>query len=126
MPVNPTIRAPRMPAHIADGRCLGCDGTYADFRSGVSFADAAMILRSAAKAEGDAGGGFRTRRAVLWVMRAAKLRGFVAAHYGCGPEAARREALRAACGTCTTLCPWCDPDHRADGAGDGAGPVRRF
>jgi hypothetical protein len=41
-------------------------------------------LRDAAKAAGDEGGGFRSRRAVLWWLRCLKLRDWYMAHAGCG------------------------------------------
>jgi hypothetical protein len=45
---------------------------------------AADQLRDAAKAAGDEGGGFRSRRAVLWWLRCLKLRDWYLSHAGCG------------------------------------------
>lgn len=84
-PVNPEIREPRSPGPwVDDVRCLVCGARYERHRAGVDWTDAVQRLRAAARAEGDAGGGFRSRRPVLWTLRTLKLESWYQAHYACG------------------------------------------
>ncbi len=93
VPVNPLIMLPEPPTRKIPGgrrilwvdftRCT-CGGTYAAFRSGATFADASLRLRQAAKAAGDDGGGFRSRRPVLTQLRAIKLEAWFLEHWPCG------------------------------------------
>lgn len=84
--VNPKAPEPAPPGPwVGSDRCLVCGARYQAFRSG-SFEEAAHRLRAAAKADGDAGGGFRSRRAVLWWRRVIKLEAWYLEHYMCGAD----------------------------------------
>jgi hypothetical protein len=94
---------------LVDIRCIcgAHPGTYRRFNSGVTFGEAADALRTAnqlaevAESQGtlefkphltggdwhdEAPGGFRSRRAVLWMMRVIKLQAFYDAHRICGDD----------------------------------------
>lgn len=91
--VNPWIAMPKPPCvrrsyrrkeWVTETSCV-CGATYAAFKPGVTFEQGALALRQLAKAEGDEGGGFRSVRPVLTMMRALKLQLWFEEHYGCCP-----------------------------------------
>lgn len=83
--VNLWWGAPSAPGDWVDEHeCRVCGARYETFRGPESFHSAARLIRYRAKAEGDDGGGYRSRGPVLWVMRAAKLAAWFEAHYPCG------------------------------------------
>lgn len=82
--VNPTIARPLSCGGWVNETACQCGALYVDFRAYPSFADAADRLRKAAQAAGDDGGGYRSRRPVLWVMRCIKLDAWFQEHYACG------------------------------------------
>jgi len=83
--VNPLWSEPRSPGPWVDSRyCYSCGDSYKDFRGPLDFASAADLIRRTAKAAGDMGGGFRSRRAVLWWMRVGKLDAWYLKHMVCG------------------------------------------
>lgn len=57
---------------------------YRDHRGGYGFAEATHRLRQSAKGEGDDGGGYRSRRSVLWWLRVLKLEDWYQTHGECG------------------------------------------
>jgi hypothetical protein len=61
-----------------------CGAAYARHRGCYSFQMAVDALRDAAQAAGDEGGGYRSRRAVLWWLRVLKLRDWYMTHATCG------------------------------------------
>lgn len=95
---NATFPKPLPPGPwVTKWRCVCGDHIedYKDFRSGVSFGEAAQVLRDANQAEelggkrqildpGDPPGGRRSRGPVLWVMRVIKLQRWYDAHAACG------------------------------------------
>lgn len=83
--VNPDFKKPRSPGAWVDDHTCSCGCNYATFRAGYTFHDAVYVLRNRAKGEGDEGGGFRSRRPVLWVLRVLKLGLWFQVHEGCGP-----------------------------------------
>lgn len=85
MSVNPTILPPPRPGPWVDeDRCSGCGELASDVTFGVTFEAGAQAIRAAARADGDDGGGFRSRRAVLWAMRVLRLEAWYWRHQGCG------------------------------------------
>ena len=85
MAVNPLLTAPRSPGPwVDDRRCAVCGALYLDHKGPGGFSDAAQQLRSEARREGDLGGGFRSRRPVLWRMRVTKLADWFLEHAVCG------------------------------------------
>lgn len=91
--VNPWIPMPRPPSVRRDGRtrtwvdesvCV-CGASYAAFKPGITFEAGALALRQLAKGQGDDGGGYRSVRPVLTMMRALKLQSWFEAHFGCCP-----------------------------------------
>lgn len=103
--------------------------TFQDHRGGgYDFQTAANRLRVAAKADGDEGGGYRSRRAVLYWLHVLKLESFYLEHMMCGQLHHELEQAKAGCGTYMTgacgpdLCPWCDPSHPCQDRIPPAGP----
>ena len=82
--VNPLVTAPRSPGSWVDEDRCDCGAAYADHRGSYGFHEAAQRLRAMAKAAGDEGGGFRSRGAVLWVLRTLKLESWYLEHWPCG------------------------------------------
>lgn len=83
--VNPYTGKPKAPGPWVDEHaCVVCGASYSRHRAFPDFATGAQRLRLAAKAEGDTGGGFRSRRSVLWQMRIAKLEDWFLNHHHCG------------------------------------------
>lgn len=83
--VNPDCPAPPSPGPWVDEtRCAVCGALYQAHRGTYDGHEAARRLRAAAKAAGDDGGGFRSRRAVLWWLRVLKLEDWFTAHLLCG------------------------------------------
>ena len=89
--VNPLIRMPAPPhtriagirrTWVDESSCI-CGARYLDFRAGNTFSDAALALRQLAKSQGDDGGGYRSIRPVLTMLRAMKLDAWFLEHYGC-------------------------------------------
>jgi hypothetical protein len=95
-PVNGTILKPTSPGWwVTETKCSACGRTYENHRAGVGNDDALNLVRSAAKADGDEGGGFRSRGPMLWAKRVLKLSHWYETHYQCGqglPEN-RRDGL---------------------------------
>ncbi len=67
-----------------DKESCACGAEYKAYRSPYCFADAATSLRVAARSQGIPGEGFRTRRAVLWMLRVMKLQEWYTEHLFCG------------------------------------------
>lgn len=90
---NPNLPAPTAPHEWVDEvRCLVCGEAYATFRPGVSFAEGAQLVRLAAGDRHECGGGgYRSRRPVLWAMRVLKLREWYLRHATCAPDAVERD-----------------------------------
>lgn len=92
--VNASVPIPDPPGDwLDDERCHGCGSLYRDHRAGLSFAEAAQLVRLANGAQFDeregrfiGGGGFRSRGPVLHYMRANKLLDFYLEHSGCCPD----------------------------------------
>lgn len=82
--VNPDRPAPNPPGEWVSAEACSCGATYHKHRGCYSFQMAVDQLRDAAKACGDEGGGFRSRRAVLWWLRCMKLADWYLTHAGCG------------------------------------------
>jgi len=87
--VNPTIARPRAPGWWVDDESCVCGATYRDFRAfpkskkkHYRFSQAADLIRRAAGGW-ESGGGFRSRRVVLWTMRVIKLTEWYEQHAGC-------------------------------------------
>jgi hypothetical protein len=99
--VNPYVAPPLPPGEwVDDEKCI-CGASYHAHkvrtfkrrrvysrRRGVRysspfFASASDRLRRIAKAQGDKGGGFRSRGPVLWMMRVIKLADWYDQHHGC-------------------------------------------
>jgi hypothetical protein len=96
--VNPDRPAPSAPGPWVDEtRCAVCGASYRAHRGSYSGDEAARQLRAAAKAAGDDGGGYRSRRAVLWWLRCLKLEDWYLSHLFCGegwdPNAGRPHPL---------------------------------
>ena len=71
---------------IDEEHCSICKASYLDFRSGVTFAEAAALVRLS-NGGFEAGGGYRSRGPVLWAMRVMKLRAWYEEHMGCAQMA---------------------------------------
>lgn len=84
MAVNPLIRKPRPPGKWINYDSCICGARYDDLRVGISFSEAAQMLRLKAQGEGDDGGGYRSRGPVLWMMRVSKLDMWFGEHFDCG------------------------------------------
>lgn len=85
MAVNPRRDAPDPSGPWVDEtRCLVCGALYSAHRGSYGFQEAAQRIRQGAKAEGDAGGGYRSRRPVLWALRCLKLEDWYLEHWPCG------------------------------------------
>lgn len=83
--VNPYTGTPKAPGPwVNESTCVVCGASYAAHRAFPGFGEGARRLRQAAKADGDEGGGFRSRRSVLWQMRVAKLEDWYMNHHHCG------------------------------------------
>lgn len=84
MSVNPRIDLDELPHDAVDyERCETCGERYEDFNAGVTWDDGVELLRRAAQAQGDDGGGFRSRGPVLWAMRAVKMSRWLWRHRLC-------------------------------------------
>lgn len=92
-PVNARMEAPAPPAwawwilEVSDDSscawfCQGCGSSYAEFRSGLAWADGVACVRRN-NGGWENGGGFRSRGPVLWALRVLKLGLFFAHHSGC-------------------------------------------
>jgi hypothetical protein len=90
---NPEIREPKPPGFWVDYEACICGETYAAFRvfpvggyRGARFSEGCDAIRRQAGGY-DAGGGYRSRRAVLWAMRVIKLTAWFDEHSGCEGKA---------------------------------------
>lgn len=83
MPVNPYIAAPRPPGPWVDEWECICGEEYRNHRCWIHFSEACTQFRVAARNQGIRGGGFRSRRAILWMMRVIKLADWYEEHHGC-------------------------------------------
>jgi len=78
--VNPVVKPPKPPGPwVDDERCQACGALFDDFHAGIDFADAAHRLRQLSGGY-RAGGGYRTRGPVLWMMHVMKLEDWYREH----------------------------------------------
>lgn len=87
MSVNPRLELDPPPHDGVDFEfCELCQDRYDDWNAGVTWDDGVDLLRRAAQAAGDDGGGFRSRRPVLWAMRVVKMSRWLWRHRLCQEE----------------------------------------
>jgi hypothetical protein len=86
---NPHISKPQPPGEWVDDESCVCGALYDEFRAfppskkkGQRFSRAANHVRTAAGGF-ESGGGYRSRRVVLWMMRVIKLAEWYESHVGC-------------------------------------------
>lgn len=102
MPRNAYAPAPSSPGRWVDEeRCTACGAVYEEHRAWPSFSEAHQRIRARAQAQGDEGGGYRSRGPVLWELHLLKLESWYQSHAPCG-------AALHPCRGCDSLCPWCD------------------
>lgn len=87
--MNPCIAEPKPPGDWVDYESCVCGAIYDQFRAfppskkkGQRFSRGTNMIRLAAGGF-ESGGGFRSRRAVLWAMRVIKLAQWYEEHVGC-------------------------------------------
>jgi hypothetical protein len=84
VPANPRAPEPDPPGPWVDAdTCTACAEDYTRWVAGITFDDGVQALRQAAKADGDLGGGYRSRGPVLWRMRILKLEAWYERHLEC-------------------------------------------
>ena len=83
MSVNARLAEPSSPGPwVDDYECSTCGERYSNFIAGVTFAEAANLVRL----HNPPSGGFRSRGPVLWAMRVIKLSQWYERHWFCQPQ----------------------------------------
>ncbi len=103
--VNELLNRPSPPGPWVDGIECVCGSKYRNFRAGVDFSEAASAVRIH-NGGYENGGGYRSRRVVLWMMHCNKLSVWYTEHFMCGqlepgPPPEDHESA------CEHICPWC-------------------
>jgi hypothetical protein len=81
LPVNNFIKKPVSVGNWVDEiECQGCKEKYEQFKPGITFAEAAQLVRNHNQ---ETNGGFRSRGPVLWAMRILKLELWYQRHAYC-------------------------------------------
>lgn len=84
--VNVPIKLPKLPPWLDLESCEGCGDLYKDHRGDYDWQAACNRMRHAAEAEGDSGGGYRSRGPVLWALRVLKAESWLLDHVYCDPS----------------------------------------
>lgn len=87
MSTNAPLPEPKPPHEGVGPTACRCGATYASWHPGVTFAQGCQLVRLVAGDRHECGGGgYRSRRAVLWAMRVLKLRAWYTEHATCAPD----------------------------------------